>query len=130
MLLTGLVWFYMYFLRLKYILEHRIAYDKLETPEQASAHLPIATNKPSNNLKNLFELPVLFYAICMMTLVLKLQDIGLMYLAWGFVIGRFLHSFFHCFTYSILSRFYSYVFSSLLLWSMLIRLVYLYIDHL
>lgn len=94
MLLTALVWFYMYYLRLKYIVEHRIAYDELETPEQTHTNLSVDTNKPSNNLKNLFELPVLFYAICMIALVLKVEDSGLIYLAWGFVIGRCFHIFF------------------------------------
>ena len=57
MTLTFIVWCYMYFLRLRYVITNKISAQKLETPEQCNSLLPSDVNKPSNNLKNLFEAP-------------------------------------------------------------------------
>ena len=124
MLLTCLVWCYMYFLRLKYIITHKIHAQKLATPEQCHSVLPSPINKPSNNLKNLFELPVVFYSLCFILILTEQTDITFVYLAWSFVVGRYFHSLFHCFFDSVIARFYAYFISSLVLWGMIIKLVY------
>eukprot|EP00541_Cyclophora_tenuis_P018089 CAMPEP_0116549116 /NCGR_PEP_ID=MMETSP0397-20121206/4703_1 /TAXON_ID=216820 /ORGANISM="Cyclophora tenuis, Strain ECT3854" /LENGTH=131 /DNA_ID=CAMNT_0004073821 /DNA_START=801 /DNA_END=1193 /DNA_ORIENTATION=- len=71
-LLTMLVWFYMYSKRLPflvgYIEKHKgegLTFDDMSNPK--SPHFmpkitPVAVSNPSDNLKNLFELPTLCYA--------------------------------------------------------------------
>jgi hypothetical protein len=124
MLLTFLVWCYMYFLRLKYVIANKINAQKLETPEQCNSLLPSHINKPSNNFKNLFEAPIIFYVICILSMLINQVDNTLVYLAWSFVIGRVIHSIFHCFSSSVMARFYAYFISSIILWVMLIKFAY------
>ena len=65
MLLTAVVWVYMYYRRLSFIIGNRIRPQDLTTPERASEILPESVRIPANNLRNLLELPVLFYALCL-----------------------------------------------------------------
>lgn len=124
MLLTFLVWCYMYFLRLKYVASNKINAQELGTPEQCNSLLPDDINKPSNNFKNLFEAPILFYVVCILSILIDQVDSLLVYLAWGFVLGRCVHSIFHCFSNSVMPRFYAYFLSSIILWVMLIKFAY------
>ena len=62
MLLTLVVWVYMYIRRITWILKNNVATAELKTPEALNQIVPEVINRPANNLKNLFELPVLFYA--------------------------------------------------------------------
>lgn len=51
--------------------------------------------KVSNNYKNQFELPVLFYAVCAFALIMRMVDIWLLVLAWLFVVSRIVHAGIH-----------------------------------
>ncbi|CDZ44552.1 MAPEG family protein [Neorhizobium galegae] len=48
-----------------------------------------------NNLKNQFELPVLFYAVCLALYVSTADNWGSVVLAWIFVLSRYAHSYVH-----------------------------------
>lgn len=124
MFLTLFVWCYMYFLRLKFVVTNKVDAQRLETPEQCNSIIPVYINKPSNNFKNLFEAPILFYVICILHLLTNQTDVITVYLAWAFVIGRILHSLLHCFSKNVMARFYVYFLSSLILWGMLIKFSY------
>jgi hypothetical protein len=50
----------------------------------------------ADNFRNLFELPVLFYALCASALALHQVSEGLVAGAWLFVALRVAHSFIHC----------------------------------
>ena len=123
MVLTLLVWIYMYIRRLTYIFGNHLEAQSLSTPEAISAALPESVNRPSNNLKNLFELPVIFYALCLLLMQLNLEDALFVGLAWTYVAVRALHSVVHCTVNWVLLRFYIYALSSVVLWVMLLRLV-------
>lgn len=125
MTLTFLVWCYMYFRRLRYVVSHQISANKLETPEQCNSVLPATINKISNNLKNLFEMPVIFYVICVFSASVDLVDPALVYLAWAFVAFRTVHSAFHCFSKSVMARFCAYFISSIILWAMVAKFAYM-----
>ncbi|MGF1763035.1 MAPEG family protein [Aliivibrio kagoshimensis] len=124
MALTFIVWCYMYFLRLNYVIANNIPTRKLETPEQYHSVLPTAVNKPSNNLKNLFEMPILFYALCALSLSINAIDMFLIYLAWAFVVMRGIHSLLHCFSENVTARFFAYFVSSMILWIMVAKFCY------
>lgn len=51
--------------------------------------------KVSNNFKNQFELPVLFYAACAFALLLRQVDGVMIALAWVFVVTRIAHTVVH-----------------------------------
>jgi hypothetical protein len=121
MLLTGLVWVFLYARRIPAMQAARRPVQKYTTPEKAIELLPEAVNYPAYNLKNLFELPVLFYALCLLLYVTGNVDGVYVAAAWGFVAFRALHSLIHCTINRVMARFVCYLISSLLLWFMLVR---------
>lgn len=112
-LLTLIVWAYMYYRRLTYVLSHKISAGKLHSPEQVNQLLPNEINAPSNNLKNLFEMPILFYVVIL--LAAELNDITLIshIAAWSFVLFRVIHSVVHCSNGKVMTRFIVYMLSTL-----------------
>jgi hypothetical protein len=127
-LLTFAVWIYMYAWRIPEI--RRKSIDPQRLKDRAAAHqlLPDSANA-SNNLKNLFELPVLFYVAVLLSLVLMIQDAVLVRLAWGFVLLRVLHSAIHCTYNNVNHRFVAYALSSLFLLFLWIRLGAYILTH-
>lgn len=68
---------------------------KLEDVSLDNRGWPEDTRKLNNNYNNQFELPVLFYAILPLLLMLVKVDWLQVTLAWLFVAGRILHSIVH-----------------------------------
>lgn len=126
--LTFAVWVYLFALRIPEISRKKI--DPEDLKDRAEAHkLMTVSAAASNNLKNLFELPVLFYVGAMLAVLLLIQDAMLVRLAWGFVILRIVHSIVHCTYNRVMHRFLVYLVSSLFLLLMWIRLAaYLLIN--
>ncbi|SMC25416.1 hypothetical protein SAMN02745857_02160 [Andreprevotia lacus DSM 23236] len=124
-LLTFVVWLLMYERRFRYMMAERIHPQRIATPESLRALLPDSVLRPADNLRNLFELPVIFYAACAIALALHLQDGWLHILAWGFVLGRVVHSAIHCTINRVPARFAAYSLSAFLLWGLVLRLAWL-----
>ena len=123
-LLTAIVWAFMYARRLPFILGNNIDPQSIATPELLNAQLPASINNSSNNLKNLFELPVVFYVLCAFLLLSKKVDEVFLYSAWAFVGLRAIHSLIHCTVNIVNFRFTAYFLSSLILWFMVVRLAW------
>jgi len=121
MLLTLVVWVYMYVRRLGHIRQQRIDPQALTTPDRAAALIPESAAYPAYNFSNLLELPILFYALCLYLFVTSQVDALYLGLAWLFVVLRVLHSAIHCTVNVVSWRFASYVASALMLWWMLAR---------
>jgi len=121
MLLTILVWFYMYYLRLTYLLREKIDPQTLSTSRKAAGVIPDRLNAPSDNLMNLFELPILFYAVCIYLFVTEQVDVINLVLAYSYMILRVIHSVIHCTYNKVMQRFHVYVLSSMVLWVLIIR---------
>jgi hypothetical protein len=121
MALTAIVWFVMYARRIPTMRKARLPAQTYTIPETISQHLPEAVNYPANNLKNLFELPVLFYALCLYLYVAGHVDQIYVLAAWLFFILRVLHSIVHCTRNIVMLRFYLYSAAALVLWFMLGR---------
>lgn len=120
MMLTLVVWVYMFVTRIRYAQAHKLDIEEFKTPADVQALIPGDESAPGNNLKNLFELPVVFYAICLYLTVTG--QVGDFYVtcAWVFVILRIVHSLIHC-TYNRVShRFAVYMLSSIALWLMVV----------
>ncbi|BFM15322.1 hypothetical protein R50073_15050 [Maricurvus nonylphenolicus] len=124
MLLTLLVWGLMYVRRLSFLQRQGLDPQEFVTPEKITGLVPESTNAASNNLKNLFEMPVIFYALCLYLESNQLVDNTYVMLAYGFLIFRVLHSVIHCTYNRVMHRFSCYLISSVLLWAMLIRIVF------
>ena len=128
MLLTAIVWVVMYWRRLGYILSHRIDSQKLTIPEKGAALIPEEVNWPSYNFRNLFELPVLFYALCLYVYVMGYVDSVYVSSAWLYFALRAIHSLIHCTRNIVKARFAVYMLSSIVLWFMFIRAAWQYFS--
>ena len=122
MLLTMVVWFYMYARRLPFLAASGMLKQRQITPEELARRSPLGVAMPSDNLKNLFEMPTIFYAVVLCLLVTNRVDDLYMAAAWAFFALRVGHSIIHCTFNFIPLRFLVYVASALALWFMVIRL--------
>lgn len=121
MLLTIIVWVVMYVRRLNYIFKHKVDTRKLKTPERGAAIMPEEVSYPSYNLKNLFELPIVFYALCLYLFVTATVDDVFVNCAWLFLLLRSVHSVIHCTVNVVKVRFAVYMLATFVLWFMVIR---------
>ena len=119
--LTLLVWVYMYARRIAFIRGHELSPKDLAVPGALAQLSPPEVSNPSDNLKNLFEIPVLFYALVLYLFVTNQVDAAYVTAAWGFVGFRALHSAVHCTFNLVMLRFYLYLFSTLAVWFIAIR---------
>ncbi len=120
MLLTLVVWIYMYAKRIPFIRAGRLSEEQLRPLELARLS-PAEVSNPSDNLKNLFEIPTLFYALVLYLYVTQHVDAVYLTSAWVFFAFRALHSLVHCTVNIVLLRFWLYAISTAALWFMAIR---------
>ena len=122
MLLTMLVWIYMFIQRVGYAQGHGIDIEEFKTPGDTASLIPGSHSSASNNFKNLFEMPVVFYAICVYLTVFGGVDDVHVACAWVFLGFRVLHSLVHCSYNRVIHRFVAYAASSIVLLLIWIRL--------
>jgi len=120
MLLTLVVWLTMYVRRIRFLNSVSIDPNTL-TPAKLAEISPPAVANPSDNLKNLFEMPVIFYALVLYLLVTGAADSVYVAAGWTFAGFRVLHSAVHCTVNIVMLRFTLYALSSLALWFMVLR---------
>ncbi len=68
------------------------------------AKIPRHMEQAQQHYENLYEMPVLFYALVAMALAAGAVDTTLIILAWGYTLSRFLHSAIHLGSNHILKR--------------------------
>ena len=113
--LTLAVWLFLYARRLHWIFTNRISANQLKTPKHRDALIPEDVNYASFNFQNLFELPVIFYALCLVLYVTDSVATMDRVLAWAFVAGRTAHSVVHATFNDVRLRFLAYLFAALAL---------------
>jgi hypothetical protein len=127
--LTFCVWICMYARRIPFIVQyskkHKGLLDMNDLGNPSSRHyLPLVSpahvRNASDNLKNLFEIPTLFYALIIFLYVTNQVDSIHVHVAWVFVVARYIHSIIHC-TFNNVLRFYVYAFSTFCFWFMALR---------
>jgi hypothetical protein len=123
MLLTTIVWLYMYARRIPFILRSKLTPQQL-TPLEFARLSPPQVSNPSDNLKNLFELPTIFYAVVLYLFATQQVDTPYLVAAWIFFAFRILHSAVHCTFNLVPLRFWLYAFSALALWFMVLRIAW------
>jgi hypothetical protein len=121
MLITMVVWLNMFIKRVVALNALNVDPQSIVTPEKLNAALSDKVNAPANCFKNMFELPVIFYALCIIIATTGAGDELYNDLAWGYVVLRAIQAGIHCTYNRVMHRFYSYLASSVLLWIMLLR---------
>ena len=120
LLITLVVWVVMFIHRVGYESANGIDAQAMKTPSDVARLLPDEVSGSGNNFKNLFELPVLFYVVCLyLTMMSQVSD-TIVTCAWLFVVLRAVHSFIHCSYNNVMHRFIVYLASSLALWVMVV----------
>src|ERR1700704_4425801 len=82
---TLVVWVYMYIRRIRFIRSNDFSAQEL-TPMAFAQLSPPEVANPSDNLKNLFEIPVLFYVLVLYLFVTNQVDAVYVNAAWVFVV--------------------------------------------
>jgi len=121
MTLTAVVWFYMYARRIPAMRRAGVSVQTYTTPDTVAEYLPDEVNYSANNLKNLFEVPILYYGLCLYLFVSGNVDTAYVIAAWLFFLLRLFHSIVHCTKNIVMLRFYLYSGAALALWFMLGR---------
>ena len=119
--LTLLVWVYLSIHRISFITSKKLGQKDLAVPGALAQISPPSVSNPSDNLKNLFEIPIIFYALVLYLFITNQVDAVYVNAAWVFVVFRTLHSGVHCTFNLIILRFYLYLFSMLAVWFIAIR---------
>jgi hypothetical protein len=114
--LTVITWLRMYSDRLTEIRERRIHPQKLANSREAGDILK--NTQASDHLKNLFEMPVLFYALCGFIAVTHFTSLLMLACAWGYVVLRACHTYIHLTSNKVIRRFQAYVASTIVLFVM------------
>jgi len=112
-LLTAVVWVRLYVERIRELKQRRIDPQSLAT--SASAGQTMQRVQASDNFRNLFEVPVLFYALC--AVLASAQHVSSFFVigAWVYVALRCIHSFIHLTYNRVMHRFAVYVLSTVIL---------------
>lgn len=119
-LLVGLiftVWFVLFVQRLGHIRRNPPRPEDFATGTAALAYFE-PVEMPANNLRNLFEMPVLYFALVPLLLVTGEAGTVQIVLAWIYVALRALHSFIHLVVRKVPQRFLVYLLSCIALSAM------------
>jgi hypothetical protein len=127
MLLTMTVWFWMYIKRISYMKQNDIDPQRLVSRVRLMQVLPDEIQAPANNLNNLFELPLLFYSLCLLNSQQASISPILTNLAWAYVALRVIHSLIHCSYNKVMHRFTAYALSTLVLWAILVLTIFRFV---
>ena len=113
---TGFVWLRLGSDRLGELRSRRIHPQQVATARQMSETLQ--NTQSADHFRNLFEVPVLFYALCGFLAITKLTTLFLLASAWGYVVLRTAHTYVHLTSNKVVRRFQVFVASTLILYVM------------
>ena len=115
--LIFVIWFWLFVARTAHMKRNPPTADSLATGESSLRYFE-PVGMPANNLRNLFEMPVLFFALVPLLLITRHADHLQVLLAWIFVILRVLHSLIHIGSKRVPLRFFVYLASCAVLLAM------------
>ena len=113
--LVMVIWWRMYVTRVREMRSRRIRPQALATSRHMSVLQDVTA---ADNFRNLFEIPVLFFAVCLALAVTDTVTPVQIALAWTFVALRAMHSLIHVTYNRVVHRFAAYVASSLCVFAM------------
>lgn len=112
--LTCAVWARLYVVRIGEMKRERI--DPQSIASSAAAAARLRDTRASDNFRNLFELPVLFYVALIVAANTAQVSALTLGLAWSFAVLRIAHSTIHCTYNRVMHRFSTYIAGALVLW--------------
>jgi hypothetical protein len=115
-LLTGFVWLRLGSDRLGEMRSRRIHPQQVATSKQMSETMQNVQS--ADHFRNLFEMPVLFYALCAFLAITRLTTLLLLACAWGYVVLRAAHTYVHLTSNKVVRRFQVFVASTIVLYAM------------
>ena len=115
-ILTAIVWIRLYVERIGEMRARRIDPQAIATSREAAQTLQHVS--AADNFRNLFEVPVLFYVLCIALAVSQLVTPLYLWGAWIYVALRTAHSLIHLTYNRVMHRFVTYVLSTTLLFLM------------
>lgn len=114
--LTAAIWLRLYQTRIPELRRRGIDPQSVSTSRTAASVLEDVA--PADNFRNLFEVPVLFYAVCLALAVTGLVTPLQLALAWLFVLSRIAHSVIHVTYNLVMHRFAVYALGTLTVFAM------------
>jgi hypothetical protein len=123
-LLSFFVWLRLFQTRIGEMKRRRIHPQGMATSAQTSQ---LEDTRAADNFRNLFELPILFYAASLLAIHAGIENTTLVVMAWAFVALRFLHSYIHCTYNRVNHRFAAYLLGGIALWVLWIILACQYL---
>jgi hypothetical protein len=121
-MLSGMVVMRLLQVRVNEMKARRIDMQEISNSLEVSARLQSV--QASDNFKNLFEMPVLFYALCAVLLATGQASSIFVAGAWAYVALRYAHSLIQCTYNSVAHRFAAFMGSTLLLLAMWAQLAW------
>jgi hypothetical protein len=115
-LLTAITWVRLYFERIGEIRARRISPQRIASRQEAAQMLQ--HTRAADHLANQFEMPVLFYVLCICVAITDIEPAIFVAGAWLYVGLRALHAAIHLTYNRVLHRFMAYVASSLVLFAL------------
>jgi hypothetical protein len=115
--ITFVAWTVMFIRRIGYMQANRL--DPQSAPVRAArTGYGEPAEQASDNWTNLFEAPVLFYALCLALFATNLASDNMVIAAWVYVALRAVHTAIHLTYNKVMHRFAAYAISSLLLFGL------------
>ena len=118
--LTLLVWIWMYATRIPAMQAARIDPQSAAHPGSLNI-LPSSARRVADNYNHLLEQPTIFYALCFVIVLGGHTDPFYVYLAWGYVGLRVLHTLIQCTVNIVNLRFLVFALSTIVLMVMAVR---------
>jgi len=99
--------------RIGFLKTNRIHPQRVASSAQMAAL--VSDSRAADNLRNLYEMPVLFYLAMLIAFLTRQAQTPVLVLAWSYVGTRAVHSIIHCGHNSVMQRFYAYLTSNVVL---------------
>ncbi len=115
-MLSGIVLLRLLLVRVSEMKARRLGMQDVSTSLKVGGKL--SNVQAADNFRNLFEMPVLFYALCAVLLATQQATAMLVQAAWVYVGLRYVHSLIQCSYNNVTHRFVVYFASSMLLLGM------------
>lgn len=96
--------FYLAYIRIKAVRGREIRFSQFKLQEG----MPEKIQQVSNNVNNLFQVPLLFFLACVFLFVMDKVTPFYLFLSWGFVLLRIVHSWVHITENDVNLRFFSF----------------------
>lgn len=114
--ITAVVWLRLYFEHVGEMRSRGITAQAIASSREAAKKLH--NTNAADNFSNMFEIPVLFYVLCILAFAVNAVTPLLVAGAWAFVILRAIHSLIHCTYIRVMHRFTAYLLSTLILFAL------------